>query len=90
MARAKLATDRLLECVCMCVCVYVCMYVYVYVCVCVWGEALFFRRERQAVEAHRQAILPGTANPEGKPQAFQGSPRVDALRTLGSHCQPRG
>ena len=67
---------------------YVCMYVFVCMCVyvlCVWGEALFFRRERQAVEAHRQVILPATANPrtanpegkpqtEGKPQAFRGSP----------------
>ena len=78
MARAKLATDRLLEsgvCVCMCVCVYA------YMCVCVyayvWGEAPFFRRERQAVEAHRQAILPATAprtaNPEGKPHITTGS-----------------
>ena len=37
----------------------------------------FFRRERQAVEAHRQAILPATAprtaNPEGKPHITTGS-----------------
>ena len=30
--------------------------------------------------AHRLAILRGTANPEGKAQALQGSPRVDASR----------
>ena len=35
---------------------------YVFVCMCgyVCGGSTFFRRERQAVEAHRQAILPGT------------------------------
>ena len=38
MARAKLATDRLLECVC----VYVCVCVCIYVCVCVY--VFFFRR----------------------------------------------
>ena len=91
MARAKLATDRLLECVCVCVClcVYVCVFMYVFVCMCVYvcggGKHFFFRRERQAVEAHRQVILPATANPrtanpegkpqtEGKPQVFRGSP----------------
>ena len=67
MARAKLATDRLLECVCVCLCVcmcvYLCMCLCVCVCMCVWGgEALFFRREHQAVEAHPQAILPATAS----------------------------
>ena len=32
MARAKLATDRLLECVCVFMCVYVCVFMYVFVC----------------------------------------------------------
>ena len=39
--------------------------------------------------AYRMAILPGSANPEGRAQAFQGSSRVDALRTLayfGNAC----
>ena len=61
---------------------------HVFVCMCVYvcvGGGPFFRGERQAAEAHRQAILPATANPrtanpegkpqtEGKPQAFRGSP----------------
>ena len=54
------------ECVFVCMCVYVCV-----------GGGTFFRRERQAVEAHRQAILPATAprtaNPEGKPHITTGS-----------------
>ena len=63
------------------------VFMYVFVCMCVYvcgGKHFFFRREHQAVEAHRQAILPATAprtaNPEGKPQtegkpqAFKGSP----------------
>ena len=50
MARAKLATDRLLECVCVFMCVYVCVFMYVfvcmcvYVCVCVCGGRHFFQR----------------------------------------------
>ena len=43
MARAKLATDRLLECVCVFMCVYVCVFMYVFVCMCVfffWGGAV--------------------------------------------------
>ena len=49
MARAKLATDRLLECVCVFMCVYVCVFMYVFVCMCVyvlcvWGGSTFFQK----------------------------------------------
>ena len=52
MARAKLATDRLLECVCVFMCVYVCVIMYVFVCVCVCmcvgGKHVFFFQKRAA------------------------------------------
>ena len=114
MARAKLATDRLLECVCVFMCVYVCVFMYVFVCMCVyvcvcvcmcvWGEALFSEESgrplkhiakrsclplptlalptqrvnrrprvnrRHSEDRRCEWILKGTANPEGKPQAWQ-------------------
>ena len=80
MARAKLATDRLLECVCVCVyvcmCVYLCMCLCVCVCMCVWGEALFFSEESGRPLKHiaKRSCRSHCQQTEGKPQAFRGSP----------------
>ena len=46
--------------------------------------AIDIQKPLKVYGAYRMAILPGSANPEGKAQAFQGSSRVDALRALAS------
>ena len=54
MARAKLATDRLLECVCVFMCVYVCVFMYVFVCIFFFGDALLLHGF-----ASRRSVLQG-------------------------------
>ena len=80
MARAKLATDRLLECVCVFMCVYVCVFMYVFVCMCVYvcvGEALFSEESGRPLKhiAKRSCLpLPTLALPT---QRVNRRPRVN-------------
>ena len=124
MARAKLATDRLLECVCVCLCVCMCVYLCMCLCVCVYvcvGEAFFSEESgrplkhiakrsclplptlalptqrvnrrprvnrRHSEDRRCEWILKGTANPEGKPQAWQEPRRASREPPHGDPSAP--
>ena len=77
MARAKLATDRLLECVCVFMCVYVCVFMYVFVCMFFfWRRAIVTWVRLTAFGTTRDAIMRATTTvmvqANGEPSCSSG------------------